>query len=82
MRVLARVLVSSASRAFVMAKVMETSPVVIVGAKCPEIVKDTKMIPAQSMEKALEFAVTHIGKPDLDVLIIPHALLTLPFIQN
>jgi len=40
------------------------------------------MIPAQTMEKALEFAVTHIGRPDLDVLIIPHALLTLPFIQD
>jgi hypothetical protein len=65
-----------------MAKVMEVNPVVIVGAEFQEIVENTKMIPAQSMEKALEFAVTHIGRPDLDVLIIPHALLTLPFIQN
>jgi nickel-dependent lactate racemase len=71
-----------AQRAFVMAKVMEVNPVVIVGAEFPEIVKDTKMIPAQTMEKALEFAVTHIGRPDLDVLIIPHALLTLPVIQD
>lgn len=71
-----------AQRAFVMAKVMEASPVVIVGSEFPDIVKDTKMIPAQTMEKALEFAVTHIGRPDLDVLIIPHALLTLPFIQD
>ena len=71
-----------AQRAFVMAKVMEVNPVVIVGAEFPEIVKDTKMIPVETMEQALEFAVTHIGKPDLDVLIIPHALLTLPFIKN
>ena len=71
-----------AQRAFVMAKVMEASPVVIVGSEFPDIVKDTKMIPAQTMEKALEFAVTHIGRPDLDVLIIPHALLTLPFVQH
>ncbi len=71
-----------AQRAFVMAKVMEAIPVVIVGSEFPDIVKDTKMIPAQTMEKALEFAVTHIGRPDLDVLIIPHALLTLPFIQD
>ena len=71
-----------AQRAFVMAKVMEVNPVVIVGAEFPEIVKDTKMIPVETMEQALEFAVTHIGKPDLDVLIIPHALLTLPFIQE
>jgi len=71
-----------AQRAFVMAKVMEVNPVVIVGSEFPEVVKDTKMIPAQTMEQALEFAVTHIGRPDLDVLIIPHALLTLPFIKN
>ena len=71
-----------AQRAFVMAKVMEVNPVVIVGAEFPEIVKDTKMIPVETMEQALEFAVTHIGKPDLDVLIIPHALLILPFIQE
>ena len=72
----------SAQRAFFMAKVMEVNPVVIVGTEFPEIVENTKMIPAQTMEQALEFAVTHIGKPDLDVLIIPHALLTLPFIKN
>jgi len=71
-----------AQRAFVMAKVMEVNPVVIVGAEFPEIVKNTKMVPTQTMEQALEFAVTHIGRPDLDVLIIPHALLTLPFIQE
>jgi nickel-dependent lactate racemase len=67
-----------AQRAFIMAKVMEVNPVVIVGAEFPEIVKETKMIPAQTMEEALEFAVNYIGRSDLDVLIIPHALLTLP----
>jgi hypothetical protein len=61
-----------------MAKVIEVNPVVIVGAEFPEIVKETKMIPAQTMEEALEFAVNYIGRSDLDVLIIPHALLTLP----
>ena len=71
-----------AQRAFVMAKVMEVNPVVIVGAEFPDIVEEAKMIPAQTMKEALEFAVKHIGRPDLDVLIIPHALLTLPFMQN
>lgn len=71
-----------AQRAFIMAKVMEVNPVVIVGVEFPEIVRDTKMIPIQTMEEALEFAVKHIGRPDLDVLIIPHALLTLPFIED
>ena len=71
-----------AQRAFIMAKVMEVNPVVIVGAEFPEIVRDTKMIPSQTMKEALEFAVKHIGRPDLDVLIIPHALLTLPFVED
>jgi len=70
-----------AQRAFVMAKVMEVNPVVIVGAAFPDIIENTKMIPAQTMKQALEFAVKHIGRSDLDVLIIPHALLTSPFIQ-
>jgi nickel-dependent lactate racemase len=73
---------AGAQRAFIMAKVMEVSPVVIVGAEHPDVVKDTKMVPAKTMTEALEFAVNHIGKPDLDVLIIPHALLTLPHVQR
>jgi len=71
-----------AQRAFIMAKVMEVNPVVMVGVEFPEIVRDTKMIPLETMEEALEFAVKHIGRPDLDVLIIPHALLTLPFVED
>ena len=73
---------AGAQRAFVMAKVMKENPVVIVGAEFPDIVEETKMIPVQTMKEALEFAVKHIGRPDLDVLIIPHALLTLPFVQG
>jgi len=61
---------------------MEVNPVVIVGSEFPDIVRDTKMIPAQTMKEALEFAVRHMGRDDLDVLIIPHALLTLPYINN
>lgn len=71
-----------AQRAFIMAKVMEVNPVVIVGAEFPQIVKETKVIHAQTMKEALEFTVKHIGRPDLDVLIIPHALLTLPFVKD
>jgi len=73
---------AGAQRAFIMAKVMEVNPVVIVGAENPDVVKDTKMIPAKTMTEALEFAVNHIGRPDLDVLIIPHALLTLPYVKR
>ena len=73
---------AGAQRAFIMAKVMEVNPVVIVGAEYPDVVKDTKMVPAETMTEALEFAVNHIGRPNLDVLIIPHALLTLPYVQG
>jgi hypothetical protein len=40
------------------------------------------MIPAQTMREALEFAVRHMRRDELDVLIIPHALLTLPYVNN
>jgi len=73
---------AGAQRAFVIAKVMEVNPVVIVGAEHTEVVRDTKMVPAKTMKEALVFAVNHIGRPDLDVLIIPHALLTLPYVQR
>jgi hypothetical protein len=46
------------------------------------VVEATKMIAATTITQALEFAVKHMGRPDLDVLIIPHALLTLPFVQK
>jgi len=73
---------AGAQRAFIMAKVMQVNPVVIVGAEHPDVVKDTKMVPAKTITEALQFAVNHIGRPDLDVLIIPHALLTLPHVRR
>ena len=68
-----------AQRAFIMAKVMEVNPVIIVGAEYPEIVRETKMIPVATMEEALGMAAESLG-PELDVLIVPHALLTLPVV--
>jgi nickel-dependent lactate racemase len=67
-------------RAFVMAKVLEGSNVVIVGSECPDLVAACKMIPAKTMEEALELASSVLG-PSCDVLIVPHAMLTLPVIS-
>jgi nickel-dependent lactate racemase len=67
-------------RAFVIAKVLEAARIVIVGSECPELVAACKMIPAASMQDALELATRETGK-DCDVLIVPHAMLTLPIIQ-
>jgi nickel-dependent lactate racemase len=67
-------------RAFVMAKVLEDARVIIVGSECPDLVAACKMIPASTMEQALDMAVREMGK-NCDVLIVPHAMLTLPVIQ-
>ncbi|MGB9775759.1 MAG: nickel-dependent lactate racemase [Anaerolineae bacterium] len=68
-------------RAFVIAKVLEEARIIIVGSECPDIVAACKMIPAATMEEALEIVVRDLGA-DLDVLIVPHALLTLPVVQS
>jgi len=68
-------------RAFVMAKVLEKSNVVIVGSECPDLVAACKMIPAETMDEALELAASKLG-PACDVLIVPHAMLTLPVLQT
>jgi nickel-dependent lactate racemase len=69
-------------RAFVIAKVLEEARVVIVGSEYPDLVRDCKMIPAATMEEALAIARTGLGREACDVLIVPHALLTLPVLQK
>ncbi len=68
-------------RAFVMAKVLEKSHVIIVGSDCPEIVAACKMTPAATMDEAVRMAAAKVGA-SCDVLIVPHALLTLPVVQG
>jgi nickel-dependent lactate racemase len=68
-------------RAFVMAKVLEQNSVIIVGSDYPEVVEACKMIPAATMDEALARVAADLGK-DLDVLVVPHALLTLPVINH
>jgi lactate racemase len=67
-------------RAFVMAKVLEKSKVIIVGSECPEIVASCKMIAAATMDEAMGIAARDRGN-SCDVLIVPHAMLTLPVVQ-
>jgi len=69
-----------AQRAFVMAKVMEKTHVIIVGSRTPDIVRQAHMIPATTMDQAFDIAAQKMGRHDLDVLIVPHALLTLPIV--
>ncbi len=67
-------------RAFIMAKVLEECNVIIVGAKDQEMVRQAKMIPAADMDEAFRIVAEKLGN-EAEVLIVPHALLTLPIVQ-
>ncbi len=67
-------------RAFMMANVLKHCKVMIVGSKEPKIVNDAKMIHASSMNEAFEIVQKDLGK-NLDVILIPNALMTLPIIE-
>ncbi len=71
-----------AQRAFVMAKVLEKIHVIVVGSETPEIVRQLKMIPVATMDQAFQMAREKVGRKDLDVLVVPHALLTLPIVGD
>ena len=68
-------------RAFVMAKVLEQNEVIIVGAEDPELIRSAKFLTAPTMEAAFAMARDKLGD-GLDVLVVPHALLTLPIVRG
>jgi nickel-dependent lactate racemase len=68
-------------RAFLLAKALEQVRVVIVGSEHPELVAACKMVPAATIEEALALAAEDLG-PACSVLIVPHALLTLPVVPQ
>jgi nickel-dependent lactate racemase len=70
-----------AQRAFVLAKVLEHNEVIVVGSQHPMVVQEAKMTPAADMNEALRIAAAKLG-PNLNVLVVPHALLTLPIVQS
>ncbi len=67
-------------RAFVVAKVLSEAAIVVVGAQVPDVVRDAKMVPVATMDEAFAWVQARQG-PNLDVLIVPHSLLTLPVVQ-
>ncbi|HUS69793.1 MAG TPA: nickel-dependent lactate racemase [Anaerolineae bacterium] len=68
-------------RAFVLARVLEYCEVVVVGCEHPTLVEDLKMIPAQDITEAFRFVARKHGE-GADVLIVPHALHTLPVVAD
>jgi nickel-dependent lactate racemase len=68
-------------RAFVMAKVLEQNDVILVGAQDPDLIRSAKFLTAPTMETAFAMVSEKLGD-ELDTLIVPHALLTLPIVQG
>ena len=69
---------AGAQRAYFLAQVLLHHKVIIVGAEHPDIVRHLHMIPAHTMEEAMQVVVGELGRSELEVLIMPHALHTLP----
>jgi nickel-dependent lactate racemase len=68
-------------RAFVMAKVLEQAEVIIVGSEDPDLIRSAKFRAVPTMEAAFAMVSESLGS-NLDALIVPHALLTLPIVQS
>ena len=68
-------------RAFVLAKVLEQAEVIMVGVEDPDLIRSAKFLVAPTMEAAFAMVTESLGD-NLDALIVPHALLTLPIVQG
>lgn len=68
-------------RAYILAQVLESCQIIVVGAEDPAIVHQCHMTPAATMEEALTLAQARMGR-EVEVLIVPHALLTLPVVRE
>jgi nickel-dependent lactate racemase len=66
-------------RAFVLAKVLQTCEVVVVGCEHPTLVEDLMMTPATDMAEAFRLVESKHGR-ECGVLVVPHALHTLPVV--
>jgi nickel-dependent lactate racemase len=66
-------------RAYVMARVLEDIYVIVAGKTDPAVARQAGCIPAASIDEALRIAADRVA-PVADVLVVPHALLTLPLV--
>jgi nickel-dependent lactate racemase len=68
-------------RAYIMANVLLDVTVIVAGVECPEETRAVGFVPARDLDEALAIAVAYVGMP-ATALIVPHALLTLPIVQD
>jgi len=69
-------------RAVMVALTLQHCLVIVAASEAPEIVRLAKLRAAVDVEEALDIAYEHIGRPTrASVLLVPHALHTLPIVQ-
>jgi nickel-dependent lactate racemase len=69
-------------RAVMLALTLQHCQVIVAASEAPEIVRLAKLRAAVDVEEALDIAYEHIGRPArASVLLVPHALHTLPVVQ-
>jgi nickel-dependent lactate racemase len=69
-------------RAVMVALTLQHCLVIIAASEAPEVVRLAKLRAAVDVEEALDIAYEHIGRPTrASVLLVPHALHTLPVVQ-
>jgi nickel-dependent lactate racemase len=68
-------------RAFVMAKVLEANDVIFVGTEHPDLVRSAKFQAVPDIESAFALVSQKLGD-NVEALIVPHALQTLPIVQG
>src|SRR4029077_19127319 len=69
-------------RAVMVALTLQHCLVIVAASEAPEIVRLAKLRAAVDFEEALDIAYEHIGRPTrASVLLVPHALHTLPVVQ-
>ena len=68
-------------RAYVVASMLQDVTVIVAGAERPDAVRAVGFVPVETIDQALATAAKIVGVPDT-VLIVPHALLTLPIVAS
>jgi lactate racemase len=69
-------------RAIMVALTLQHCLVIVAASEAPEVVRLSKLRAAVDVEEALDIAYEHIGRPTrASVLLVPHALHTLPVVQ-
>lgn len=66
-------------RSYFISQILKKCKIIVVGCMLPEIIKEAKMIPAKDMDEAFDIVKNDFN--NIEILLIPNALSTLPVIQ-